>query len=266
MVKFEGKVNGQTFDNVADYNQALQEALNNGDFVNASSRTYTSTEKPENEGQQALAESDFQQISNNYDVLPKVDVEDLDKLNPVDNEDLLQDWADRFSIYNAKRIVEDLNNCDNEDLRDEYRRVMKEISDDLGRLFDQNDILQSKVDDALKSLDVEMDNANQRILVAEAELKEAQSNLCNIKSRMNVVLGDKRISDDAKSILDLEDDFYTYIYNNAFCLPEPNESVCSCCGNSPCTCGTREARRPDPDALKALSKLIQDVFGVSLKF
>lgn len=268
MVKFEGKVNGQTFDNVADYNQALQEALNNGGLVNASSRTYTSTEEPENEEQQALADlnPEFQQLLDNYDFLPKVCVEDLDKLGPNDNKDIIQDWTDRLGIDKAKRIVEYLNNCENEDILNKYRSAMAEIGISMKKLNSQNYVLRNKVNDALKSLDVEMDNTNQRILVAEAELKEAQNNLCNIKSRKNTVLGDKKIGDDAKTILDLENDFYAYIYNNAFSSSTSGDPVYSYCGDSPCSCRTKEARKSDPDTLKALSKLIQDVFGVSLEF
>lgn len=267
MVKFEGKVNGQTFDNVADYNQALQEALNNSGLVNASSRTYTSTEEPENEGQQELVDSnpEFQQLLDNYDFLPMVCAGDLDKLGPNDNKDILQDWTARLSIDKAKRIVEYLNNCENEDILNKYRSAMAEIRISMKKLNSQNYVLRNKVNDALKSLDVEMDNTNQRILVAEAELKEAQNNLCNIKSRKNTVLGDKKIGDDAKTILDLENDFYTYIYDNAFSSTTSGNPVCSYCGNSPCSCRTEEARRPDHDAVKTLSKLIQDVFGVSLE-
>lgn len=44
---FEGKVNGEVFNNVADYNTALTNALKGGAEVHASSKTYTVEDEPQ---------------------------------------------------------------------------------------------------------------------------------------------------------------------------------------------------------------------------
>ena len=97
---FEGNVNGQVFNNVADYNSALIEALNSGEAVDASSNTYTVEDE--------VCCQDYPQDVEEPDLFPGLDEEQyyMDDMTGDESVDkkIYNDWKE-YLENNYKEVV-----------------------------------------------------------------------------------------------------------------------------------------------------------------
>lgn len=160
---FEGIVNGQKFDNVADYNEALTKAINEGNVVQASSRTY-STEEPEpaaepNEESPALPNFYIGMDPDNYymDMMTgdeEVDDNTLEKVNETLTEtihsiaDVLNELTDDdLKVYqrNLSNIAVKLDGdrTKNNALIGQFDQETEELSEKLREIEKKLDLLSS---------------------------------------------------------------------------------------------------------------------------
>ena len=154
-VLFKGIINGEQFDNVADYNKKMMELIAKGDSVEASSSTQIVDTDVDSENNTELANGE-PDLKDDVEKNPKVDmryyipfeIKDIDDLlDPTNMDDEhesmlegLQDYIDDlFDEFSGK--VEKINT---QELLDFAKRV-KEIVRDLEKSSKENDVVIDKL-------------------------------------------------------------------------------------------------------------------------
>ena len=155
---FEGKVNGQVFDNVADYNAALVEALKHGN-VEASSNTKT---VPDEDIEQTCCDNEVEcccEACEEPDWFPGLDKDDYYMDSMVGQNDKDKDTYNEWKEYledNYQDVVEFYKQLTPEDqdnyLNDLKLIALKQVSDD-----------KCKNEQALESLVVEREDLKERL-------------------------------------------------------------------------------------------------------
>lgn len=156
---FEGKVNGQVFDNVADYNAALVEALKHGD-VEASSNTKT---VPDEDIEQTCRDNEVEccceTCCEEPDWFPGLDEEDyyMDSMVGRNDEDkkTYDEWKEYLEDNYPDVVVffKQLSPEDQENYLNDLKLIaLKQVSDD-----------KCKNEQALESLVVEREDLKERL-------------------------------------------------------------------------------------------------------
>ena len=261
---FKGTINGQEFDNVRDYNIKMQELLEAGVAVNASSSTVISaTEEVADEvtcAGKAVAESEEVE---EYSYYPYMDDDDsfyLDLLVTHDseiNKEALDEMRKEFercykAIINA---IADKDVC--VDSLKEYRSALREIIDNV-----KND----------KQCTL---NAIQTIKNRKDELdREYKRYMAEYETEMDAINSEMQILEDAKPVIKEFIDFYENL--EADVINEIKSRPCACGKNCDpdCNCDCHNVSRTDkvttaveeaePQKTYELSDILEHIFGTNV--
>lgn len=162
---FEGIVNGQKFDNVADYNAALVEALKHGN-VNASSQTKT---VPDENIDDVITPTCCDETCHDYeepDLFPGLDENEyyMDGMIGDDKEDEItyNNWKE-YLENNYKQVVEWIGGFDVDDL-ETYLQDLKEAA------LDSIQEDKKTTEKALEQLVVEREDLKDRLQKCDLEI------------------------------------------------------------------------------------------------
>lgn len=258
---FKGTINGQEFDNVRDYNIKMQELLEAGVAVNASSSTVIpATEEVADEvtcAGKAVAEAEE---AEEYSYYPYMDDDDpfyLDLLVTHDseiNKEALDEMRKEFgrcykAIINA---IADKDVCV-EQLK-EYRSALREIINNV-----KND----------KQCTL---NAIQTIKNRKDELdREYKRYMAEYETEMDAINSEMQILEDAKPVIKEFIDFYENL--EADVINEIKSRPCACGKNCDpdCNCDCHNVSRTDkvttaveeaePQKTYELSDILEHIFG-----
>jgi sugar-specific transcriptional regulator TrmB len=259
---FKGTINGQEFDNVRDYNIKMQELLEAGVAVNASSSTVIpATEEVADEvtcAGKAVAEE-----VEEYSYYPYMDDDDpfyLDLLVTHDseiNKEALDEMRKEFgrcykAIINA---IADKDVC--VDSLKEYRSALREIIDNV-----KND----------KQCTL---NAIQTIKNRKDELdREYKRYIAEYETEMDAINSEMQILEDAKPVIKEFIDFYENL--EADVINEIKSRPCACGKNCDpdCNCDCHNVSRTDkvttsveeaePQKTYELSDILEHIFGTNV--
>lgn len=261
---FKGTVNGETFDNVAAYNARLQELINSGEVVNASSNTRI--EDVENTSDiNATNKSNYVTSVTNYDCT--YEDEDL-SFFPYHEEcdpyylDLLVTNDEDVNIEALKEARNVLDKCYN---------FITEYLDDLNTSFEEKKDYLKEIQTIIK--DIKRDNKcnvdtltslKKRRVDAENELKRAEEQYSNTIESIN---NSEKYIRDAKPVIDEFLDFYQAIESEIL-TSISNDKNCTCktCGKpmNKCTCDKdveTTVTEKEPQTEWDLNKIIDVIFG-----
>lgn len=262
---FKGTINGQEFDNVRDYNIKMQELLEAGVAVNASSST-TIEATPEvcscNDAKNECCNRQVIDESEEYSYYPYMDEDDpfyLDLLvtnDPTINAEALDEMRKEFgrcykAIINA---IADKDVC--VDSLKEYRSALREIIDNV-----KND----------KQCTL---NAIQTIKNRKDELdREYKRYIAEYETEMDAINSEMQILEDAKPVIKEFIDFYENL--EADVINEIKSRPCACGKNCDpdCKCDCHNVSRTDkvttaveeaePQKTYELSDILEHIFGPS---
>jgi sugar-specific transcriptional regulator TrmB len=262
---FKGTINGQEFDNVRDYNIKMQELLEAGVAVNASSSTViaaaedteVATDDEVTCAGKAVAEAE------EYSYYPYMDDDDpfyLDLLVTHDseiNKEALDEMRKEFgrcykAIINA---IADKDVC--VDSLKEYRSALREIIDNV-----KND----------KQCTL---NAIQTIKNRKDELdREYKRYMAEYETEMDAINSEMQILEDAKPVIKEFIDFYENL--EADVINEIKSRPCACGKNCDpdCNCDCHNVSRTDkvttaveeaePQKTYELSDILEHIFGTNV--
>lgn len=269
---FKGTINGQEFDNVRDYNIKMQELLEAGVAVNASSSTViTATEEVADEvtcAGKAVAEAEEVE---EYSYYPYMDDDDpfyLDLLVTHDseiNKEALDEMRKEFgrcykAIINA---IADKEVCV-EHLK-EYRSELREIIDNV-----KND--KQHTLEAIKKIKNRKDELD----------REYKRYMAEYETEMDAINSEMQILEDAKPVIKEFIDFYENleadVINEIKSRPYNELKSKSCtCGNAcepDCNCECHNVSRTDevttaveeaePQKTYELSDILEHIFGTNV--
>ena len=261
---FKGTINGQEFDNVRDYNIKMQELLEAGVAVNASSSTVISaTEEVADEvtcAGKAVAEAEKVE---EYSYYPYMDDDDsfyLDLLVTHDseiNKEALDEMRKEFgrcykAIINA---IADKDVCV-EHLK-KYRSELREIIDNV-----KND--KQHTLEAIKNIKNRKDELD----------REHKRYMAEYETEMDAINSELQILEDAKPVIKEFIDFYENL--EADVINEIKSRPCAC-GNAcepDCNCECHNVSRTDevttaveeaePQKTYELSDILEHIFGTNV--
>lgn len=234
MTKFIGVVNGIEYDNVKDYNDAIQKAVETGESINASSHTTT--------------EPDQQKKTYNQDYDDVLGMIDLDKLTGTGQDtDILDDVAEKYNIAAGKAVAkiakDELNDAEQEQFIHIVRENLATISD----MKNSNDKAMANNNNDIKNIIRNIDNLNARLANAQKSLEKKRTQ-GNILSHAN-------------DILNMESDYFSAMIKKV-----PAQHT-----NKPQVNGTerqpaQESRTIEvpENAVEGVKKFLNEVFGITL--
>lgn len=259
--RFTGTINGQTFDNVSDYNAKMQELLDAGATINASSSTYVAkTLDTKKQTKPALQDSDAEDLSF-YPYMEEDDPFYLDLLVTDDEEvnaeaiDEMHKYFDRCLKYIVNNITDE-NNCV-ETLK-QYREVLRDIIDNCKDDYKDTKNCQKTILEKLNKTKSEYEDVCARF---EAQLNDYQKQYNILKSAEPV------INEVVKYYETIENEVVSEI--GARKATKKNaECTCGNCDNT-CTCDCHETQAPiettiseeRPQKIVELSDIIESIFG-----
>lgn len=190
--KFVGTVNGVEYNNVKEYNDAVNKVLEAGENLEASSRTETVEDDEENTCNQckncSCCEDD--KLAKDMEIyLTTVDLnEDLD--GTVNDDSLISDVKAAYSIERAKEIAADIKKRCSEEQQNGFIkdvvRTIKTIDGDIQKNNAATEVLNEEVSDKVK-----------RLTCLREQITKVQRELNNIRSKQAVLRN-------AKTVLDIE--------------------------------------------------------------
>lgn len=240
---FVGKINGETFDNVASYNARLQELINSGEVVNASSETRVAAE-PSNKNNVSctcdVKNTPYNEYDEDLTIYPYMCEDDpfyLDLLvttDPVTNQEAYteaQNILKKCYDYTLN-TVNDFCRCEQDQYLSDLDEILRNINDDIDDTHAAIDKVGAKRKKLEESYHKELDKLNKELDLLEAA---------------------ERVSGMFKS-------YYSDVRAH---VSEMNiEDECSCCGKS-CddavveTTVTEKAPQTEFD----FNKLLEQIFG-----
>lgn len=162
---FEGRVNGMVFDNVADYNAALVEALKHGD-VNASSQTKTVPDETIIDTAEPTCECECETCCEEPDLFPGLDKEQYYMDDMVGDDETDKQTYNEWKEYLEGNFGEVVNYCEqlNEEEFDTYLNDLKTVA-----LFEIEDD-RVATEKAIESLVVEREDLKNRLHVLDQDI------------------------------------------------------------------------------------------------
>jgi hypothetical protein len=202
MIKFKGTVNGKEYDSVQEYNQAIANALANGESINANSRTWDESEDNDKKDCPANHPNDDSEID--FTSQEWAPVFDLDKLTGEDSDDeMLQAFLDRITPEKAVEICEKLDNLDDEELQT-YAKVIRDILNDLSRSHKITKKATPNIHDNINNLNRAKANCQNNINNLQEKISNINKQLINANKSLV-------ICDRAEDVLVDSEKFFTII-------------------------------------------------------
>ena len=179
MTKFEGIVNGVTYTNVNDYNEALTKAIESGESVNATS--HTTVENDPEPVAEPVAEPVNRVCYNEYvkstGMLPEFDLDTLCG-DPVDDTAKADYYCRKCLSKKAlDNVLAKYNNFNDADKK-QYRKDLKEL---IAKNKNSKEVTQKSIivtEEKCRKIEDELDNANREngICLTADEILLAEQN------------------------------------------------------------------------------------------
>lgn len=271
---FEGTVNGEKFDNINAYNARVNQLMESGEFVSASSTT--------------RVEDITKEVEGVNDVIKKIEV--CDKKPKAAVKKYLPASA------NNSKYIDDVLQSENvqksiSTLVDNLYELSEEVIKNIPyNTEEQLDVYFNAACDAQQKLikDLELTNnaicsKDDKLTKIENEIEELTEQLCNLRNEHENLVRDVTILDNAYQVIDAYIDFYDKVItevNEAIEILKSNESEhkchcdgeCKCGCNVACRCGNHEEhcqceevktdiKEVKPQRISNVSKLIDEIFG-----
>jgi chromosome segregation ATPase len=210
MKKFEGKLNGQVFDNKEEFMAALNQALINNQNISTSFSIEESNEVPE-KGSEQKAQKKY---------LPNVD-EILDKTY-VDNILSMEDPG-----QGIENIINNLN--------EHERLIIEAIPHNTN---EQLEVYLKAVNDVIAILDEDIDQTDAALTSLEDQQEKYEEQIAKIQAQMKDTESKMEILNNAYQIIDNYYDFYAEIQDKVTkeLHQRSLKPVCECDDKCECTC------------------------------
>lgn len=240
---FKGTVNGETFDNVSAYNARLQELINSGEPVSASSETSVNIEdEPTNDASYTTTTTldvDDEDLSI-YPYMCEDEPFYLDLLvtdDPVTNQEAYteaQNVLKKCYDYTLD-LVKDWCSCERETYINDLDEILNDIDDDIRDTLNAIDKVGAKRKRLEESYHKELDKLNKELDILEA----------------------------ADKVSDMFKNYYSDVRDRVNAMNIEEE--CSCCGKS-CTNDVIETTvtETEPQTEWDFNKLMDAIFGPGL--
>ena len=190
--KFVGTVNGVEYNNVKEYNDAVNKVLEAGENLEASSRTETVEDDEENtcaQCENCSCHEDSKLAKDMEIYLTTVDLnDDLD--GTINDDELISNVKTEYSIERAKEIAADIKKRCSEEQQNGFIkdvvRTIKTLDGDIQKNNAATEVLNEEVSDKVK-----------RLTCLREQITKVQRELNNIRSKQAVLRN-------AKTVLDIE--------------------------------------------------------------
>lgn len=203
---FKGTVNGVEYDNFEEYNKALNEAVEKGGCISATSNISNMEYDDEQEECEKISRNNINQLPQ----LPQLI--NLDELNSEDNQLILNACDETFTVSTIDNIIKEFKNLSDEDKLAFYKQVrntMQKLSKDKNNNESTINFLSRIIKASYKCDDDLEDNINRLQQMIEDDKNNLLKSAVDRASNENK----KNICDDAALILGKEYDYYNYLYN-----------------------------------------------------
>lgn len=265
---FKGTINGQEFDNVRDYNIKMQELLEAGVAVNASSSTVIAAAKD------AEVADDDEVTCAGKAVAKAEEVEEYSYYPYMDDDD--QFYLDLLVTHDSEINKEALD-----EMRKEFGRCYKAIINAIAdkdvcvdSLKEYRSALREIIDNVKNDKQCTL-NAIQTIKNRKDELdREYKRYMAEYETEMDAINSEMQILEDAKPVIKEFIDFYENL--EADVINEIKSRPCACGKNCDpdCNCDCHNVSRTDkvttsveeaaPQKTYELSDILEHIFGTNV--
>lgn len=268
---FEGTVNGEKFDNINAYNARVNQLMESGEFVSATSSTRVEDITQEVEGIKELIKEiekiDEKPMTAVKRFLPASD----DSSSYIDDIMLSSDVQGEIA-----KLTDDLYELSQEVINNIPHNTRHQLETYLNAALDVNE----KLIKDLKLTDAAIARKDDKIADIENKIEKLKEQIEDLELECKNYVDEVMILDDAYQVIDTYLDFYDRVIGEVNEAIEENMNECHCdgtgkckCGcNCECNCGNHEdhcqcecvetdIKEVKPQRVSNITKLIDEIFG-----
>lgn len=262
---FEGTVNGEKFDNINAYNARVNQLMESGEFVSATSSTRVEDITQEVEGIKELIK-EIERIDEKPMTAVKRFLPASDDSSYIDDIMLSSDVQGEIA-----KLTDDLYELSQEVIDNIPHNTRHQLETYLNAALDVNE----KLIKDLKLTDAAIARKDDKIADIENKIEKLKEQIEDLELECKNYVDEVMILDDAYQVIDTYLDFYDKVIGEVNEAIEEKENECHCDGTGKCKCGCNcncnceckchevetDIKEVKPQRVANITKLIDEIFG-----